>query len=179
MNNNDYTEDTQDNSVEEAVEESSYGEEESAEDQPNVEELQAELAKYKRMAQQKAKKAEKATSPSTPSEEVAELRAELAKTQLIAKGYDGEELEVISRVSKDLGISLLEAANKKYVQAEINELREENKVKAATPSPSGKSGKDSRNVDYYIKNDVVPEDPEMIREFIARKAGKTYKPLPK
>lgn len=136
-----------------------------------------ELAENYKKRAEKAESKTKQTPKGTSSEEVEFLKTELAKTQLIAKGYNDQEIEVVSRVAKELGISPLEASSKKYVQAEINEMRTEQKVKEATPSQSGRSGGVKKDMDYYIDKDELPEDPEMIRAIIAKKAGRTYKPL--
>lgn len=110
------------------------------------------------------------------SSEIAELKEQLAQTQLLAQGIQPDEQEIVFKAAKELGISPLEAATKKYVKAELEELREQKQVQEATPTPGGRSVKENKDVNYYIKNDILPDDLEMMRQVIAKKAGKTYKP---
>lgn len=126
-------------------------------------------------AEAKLKSAQKNPQKASSSE-LAELREQLAQTQLLAQGIQPDEQEIVFKAAKELGISPLEAATKKYVKAELEELREDKRVKEATPSHSGRSVKESKDVNYYIKNDVLPDDLEMLRQVIAKKSGKSYKP---
>lgn len=134
--------------------------------------IRAEKAEAKLKAQLKNSK-----SSGASSSEIAELKEQLAQTQLLAQGIQPDEQEIVFAAAKELGISPLEAATKKYVKAELEELREQKRVKEATPSHSGRSAKEAKNVDYYIKNDILPDDLEMLRQVIAKKSGKSYKPL--
>ena len=168
------------NDTEETVNEEVLNEEvleESNDNQVEVDELKKQIASLEKQKKHWRVKASEPKEEKHDLSEIALLKKELSETQLIAKGYSDDEVTVISKVAGELGISITEAADKKYVQAEINELREERKVKDATPSASGRSSSVKRDVNYYIDKDIIPEDPEMVREMIAKKAGKTYKPL--
>jgi len=135
---------------------------------------------YARLKKLEAKKAEtpkeepKAEQPKPtvdPETFKAELREEL---RLDAKGYSDEEKEIIFKASKALGITPSEAANDEIVAGKISRMREEQKVKNAIPSPSGKAGtKETNSVDYYIENDEWPDDPEMTEKVIKELARRS------
>lgn len=127
-------------------------------------------------AEAKLKAIQKTPVKKSSPDELAELKEQLAQTQLLAQGIKPDEQEIVFKAAKELGISPLEAAEKKYVKAELEELREQKRVQDATPSHSGRSAKESKDVNYYIKNDILPDDLEMLRQVIAKKAGKSYKP---
>lgn len=142
--------------------------------------MEAQKNHWRDKANEEPKEAKVEETPKESLSELAQLRKDLAATQLLAKGYSSAEQEVITTAANELGISPLDASEKKYIIAEVNELREARRVAEATPAPTDRSGTQKLDAQSYIDKDEMPEDPEMIREMIKKLAGKpdSYQPLP-
>ncbi len=150
----------------------------------SAEELQEKYAKLEeqnRQLYERAKKAEeKAKEVRTVNkspEEYQDIIKRLNQTQLMAKGHSEAEIEIIERVARDTGADPLEVANRKYVQAEIAEYREAQRVANATPNNGGRADGVRKDADYYLSKDQLPDDGEILRQIIAKKAGTAYRPL--
>lgn len=150
-------------------------------EQSELQEKYAKLEEQNKQLYERAKKAEeKAKEVKTINkspEELQEVIKQLKTTQLMAKGHTEAEIEIIQKVATETGADPLEVANRKYVQAEIAEHREAQRVAQATPEQGGRSTGVQKDADYYMQKDQLPEDAEMLRQIIAKKAGKRYVPL--
>jgi hypothetical protein len=139
---------------------------------PTGDDLQERLAKLEEQNKRlyarlkKTEKKEPAKAPEPPKEpapvsnDTDELKQKLTKLELRELGFKTqEEQEVVLNAAKLGGLTLEQAAENKFVKAQIEEMREESRVQNAIPSPSGKAGsKDTNSVDYYIRTGEIPED---------------------
>jgi hypothetical protein len=88
-----------------------------------------------------------------------------------------DDLKVIFDAAKELNIDPVDAAEKKYVKAEIEAQQEVRKSKDATPAPrrSGSSGNNDIGAlaDKVAKGEALPTDPalsEKVQQELARRA---------
>lgn len=146
-----------------------------------LQEKYAKLEEQNKQLYERAKKAEEKAketrSVNKSPEELQEVIKQLKTTQLMAKGHTEAEIEIINNVAYQTGADPLEVANRKYVQAEIAEYREAQRVANATPSNGGRADGVRKDADYYMSKDQLPDDPEILRQIIAKKSGKAYRPL--
>jgi len=163
---------------EELVEEDE-SEEESDESEDDVETLKAEVAKYKRMAQQKAKKAEQKPEDKAPkSNESSELDYG-QKAYLRADGIKGkEEIALVESIMRDSGRSLEDVVDGKFFQAELKELRESSATAKAIPPGTKSSSTSSRDkVDYWVaKGELPPADQTELRRAVVNEKIKRESP---
>lgn len=121
-------------------------------------ELEAEVAKYKRMAEQKAKKLEKVKNNDNESGDFDYGQ----KAYLVANGIKGEEVELVKQVMSETGKSLDDVLSSKYFQAELKERRDAAAMAEAIPQGTKRSGQTTRDqVAYWVsKGELPPNTPE-------------------
>lgn len=164
-----------------------YSYEEPAEDVDTLKEQLAKKDEQNRQLYARLKKQEKkepAKAPETPKPEPAlapvsndteELKQKLTKLELRELGFKTqEEQEIVLNAAKLGGLTLEQAAENKFVKAQIEEMREERRVQDATPPPSGRGGtRDTNSVDYYIRTGEIPEDDELADKVDAERIRRT------
>lgn len=135
-------------------------------------EKDADIAKYRRMAEQRAKKLEdfeKGGKGDKGGDSKKSNEFELGygeKAFLKANGFDGdEEYNVILDTMKFTGKTLEEVMKHPFVTAEIKAIREQKQAEDALPKGNNRGGASSRNsVDYWLqKGELPPEDQTDLR----------------
>ena len=108
----------------------------------------------------------------------AEERA--ARAELRSMGITHpDDIELVTKAGKELGIDPVEAAERRYVKAELEEQREIRRTKDATPAPGKRSGQTSAKdvgtlADKVEKGGALPSDPvlaEKVQDELARRAN--------
>jgi hypothetical protein len=119
----------------------------------------AEAAKYKRMAEQRAKKLEKAPEVGTKSKGLDYgMKAFLAASGI--KGSD--EIAIVEQAMRYSGESLEDLVDNPFVKTQLSALREAKAAQAAIPSGTKRSGTSPRTeIDYWLaKGELPPNTPE-------------------
>lgn len=130
---NEQIEETQDEETQETSTEDVKTEEQGEE---NTKDWKAEALKYKAIAERKDKKL-KSSEVNKPNTEQGGPTIE--HSFLFAQGVTLDEMPIIEKAAKVLEIPLKDAYNDDMVQAKLNQVRNEAKVKANTLPPSGGS----------------------------------------
>jgi hypothetical protein len=135
-------------------------EEETTSTEPTAreKELEAELAKYKRMSEQKTKKLEKVKNNFNESGDFDYGQ----EAYLIANGIKGDESDLVKQIMSETGKSLKDVVNSKYFQAELKEKRDAMAMAEAIPQGTKRSGQTTRDqVAYWVsKGELPPNTPE-------------------
>lgn len=136
-----------------------------------AEKARAEATKFRRMAEQRAKKLEKSSAEDAPTKSEQGLDYG-KKAFLAANGFKGaDEYSIFEEVSNISGKSLDELVEDGYVLHRIKTLREEKATAAAVPSKQNRNGQSARNeVDYWLAKGELPKDnPELARKVVNAK----------
>lgn len=130
--------------------------EETPEPSARERELEAEVAKYKRMAEQKAKKLEKTKTNESGDFDYGQ------KAYLVANGVKSDEMDFVKEVMAETGKSLDMVLESKYFQAELKERREAQEMADAIPTGTKRSQQTTRDqAAYWIaKGELPPNTPE-------------------
>lgn len=137
---------------EEEVEETEVETEETeAEPTDKVKELEAELAKYKRIAARKAKKAETPVTEDAPTTTKPSDLDYGQKAYLKAYGVQGsDELQLVRDFMKRTGEELDNVVNDDIFQAKLGKLREAKAAADAVPKTTNRTnGSGQSDVDYW------------------------------
>lgn len=142
-----------------------------------VKELEAEVAKFKRMAQQKAKKAEKSEASPSKAEEIQSGELDYGQlAYLTAKGIENQaEIELAQKVVEESGRELKDVVNSDYFKSELKNLREAKAADEAVPKGTKRSGNSPRDsVDYWIAKGELPpaENIDLRRQVVNAKRQK-------
>lgn len=106
----------------------------------------------------------------SPREKVASTEDPML-ARLEARGFlDKEEQELIIRAAKLDGVTPIEAAQDELVLEKIERMRKVKKASRAIDGSSGGSRPAKKDVDYYIRNNKVPSDPELAAQRAERLA---------
>ena len=155
--------DSENAEVEETTEEETT-EEESSEEELTPREKQF-LARAKK-AESKLKAKKETKTEKKPEEKTTEDLDYGQKAYLRAEGIKkGAEQELVELMMDESGKDLESVLESKYFQSELKDLREDAKVKEATPSNSKRSNSTSRDkVEYWInKGELPPVDQSELR----------------
>ncbi len=116
------------------------------------------------------------TKPKEKSTEVKTDKKGLSygqKALLRAEGIKrGKETELVEEIREESGKDLESVLDSKYFQASLKELREETKVKEATPSSSKRGTSSSKGkVEYWLNKEELPpvDEVELRREVVNTK----------
>lgn len=135
-------------------------------------EKDADIAKYRRMAEQRGKKLEEFEKGGKGDKGGKEGKSDEfsfgygEKAFLKANGFDGDsEYQIILDTMKFTGKPLEDVMNHPYVKAEIQALRQQKQAEDALPKGNNRGGATSRNsVDYWLqKGELPPEDQMELR----------------
>lgn len=121
--------------------------------------LEAEAAKWKRIAERNAKKAD---STSKQSDTKGELDYGM-KAYLRSEGIDPTEFDFVQEQIEESGITELESLIKNpYFQSTLKDRREKKAIDAAIPGKTRISGDNAKSkVDYWVeKGELPPNTPE-------------------
>ncbi len=117
----------------------------------------AEAEKKKLEAMLNAKESEKQSVPASGDNKPDVF--ELAKQVNALKDYSPEELEIIDRQAKVLGLSHVEASKHEDVQTLVSAKREKIKQDNSVPTPSSRQGVETKDVSQYTWQDIAGLDP--------------------
>lgn len=114
-------------------------------------EAQADIAKYKRMAEQRGKKAEKQKTNESGDFDYGQ------KGFMVANGITSSEFDFVKEVMADTGKSLDDVLDSKYFKNELKERREAQSVADAIPQGTKRSGQTTRDqVAYWVQKGELP-----------------------
>jgi len=135
---------------------------ESVDYKAELDEARAEIAKYKRIAKQKAKKATKKTDSKSSNGELGYGEKAFPNANGI-KGSD--EYAIIQEAMEATGKTLDEVVENKFVKSELEELRGSREVEDAIPNGKSRSNQSHRNeVDYWVaKGELPPKENVALR----------------
>jgi len=118
--------------------------------------------KFREKAEEKDAKIQELTAALEAAQQApTDIAKRLDRVELIAQGFGSDDIEVIEKVAAEIGISPIEASQRPFVQAEIAHLKQTKDNAAAMAEPDGAGAPSVRDVDYYIKEGIMPDDPEM------------------
>lgn len=107
---------------------------------------------------------EKSETPKTDPNSV--LLDRIIRTELRSLGVvDNDDINWVREVATGLNIDPVEAMSKAYVKAELEERKRSRQNASAVPTSKGGSPSKGKTVDWYIKNNEVPEDPETFEKY--------------
>jgi hypothetical protein len=173
--------DLENNETKDDAPEDSNPEERTPELSDREKELEAEAAKWRRIAQQKSKKLQE--------EDRAQKKqgdwdyGQLA--YLAAKGIDHEdEIDLARKVISETGKELKDILVSKYFRSELEEMREARKAKEAMPKTKTRGQTEGDDVGYYLAkveagetqiNDVPPQFRyKVVEERIRKESGDSF-----
>lgn len=153
--------------------------EETSDWEAQLKEQEAETAKYKRMAEQRAKKLDefKNLSEEKPPENKPQSDepdyAKMAFLESKSISHPDDQKEVLAEAER-LKLPLTDILNMEHIQARLKVNGDTRTAKTGLPEGKGRTGQASQNdVDYYIENpDKVPEDLETHKKVIDAKMKK-------
>lgn len=142
---------------------------------PEAQEPANETEKYRKIAEDQRKRAEKAEaeakklrSQKPPAEGALspDAEARITRSELFGLGIkDPEEQKFVTDAAKRLGISVYEAANDELIAARLDKMREAKKTKEATPAPNRSTGGGTANItklaEKALATGELPTDPEL------------------
>jgi len=129
-------------------------------------ELEAETAKWKRIAERNAKKAER-TDKDTDSKEVKTSKQSDGidwgmKAYLRTEGIEATEFDFVEEQIELSGLSVEKLLTNPYFKSQLQERRDQKSAEAAAPGKSRVTGDVSKSkVDYWLdRNDLPPNTHE-------------------
>jgi hypothetical protein len=132
--------------------------------QKRAEKAEAELKKLRPDPETPAPKQGKDDDLAAARKDAREANERATRSELRSMGFTHpDDIKVVLDAAKELGIDPVEAAERRYVKADIEEQREKRRTLEATPAPKGgggSSGSDTiaRLADKVAKGGELPKD---------------------
>lgn len=165
--------------TEEAPQEEQQEEEETPDWEAKAKELEAEATKYKRMAEQRAKKLEdlKNNLEDKPKEKAPQQQEpDYAKLAFLNSQnvIDADDQKMVLNEANRLKLPLTDVLAMEHVKTNLKANADQRESQANTPKGSGRSGKATpADVDYYLEHpDEVPPSQELHEKVIEAKMNK-------
>jgi hypothetical protein len=130
-------------------------------------ELEAEVAKFKRIAERNAKKAERTDDKTDSKESKHSAQSDGlldwgTKAYLRTEGIEATEFDFVEEQMEMSGLSLEKLITNPYFKSQLQERRDQKSAEAASPGKSrGSTESGKTKVDYWIeRSDLPPNTPE-------------------
>lgn len=105
--------------------------------------------------------------PETPKTDPnSALLDRIVRTELRSMGVvENDDISWVREVATGLNIDPVEAMEKPYVKAELEERKRSRQNASAVPTSKGGSPSKGKTIDWYIKNNEIPDDAETFEKY--------------